>query len=167
MRNIVFGILVIFFALTSCSQDDESLQRIDQVLNIYMKSTTNQDLLNAKKNGSYSSFSVNDFLGDKDVSPVNTFALKMRQDSTYYLEYIAGAKRKKFDSAGTTYYSRMRVTLTKTVDNKPESTIDTLEIHYRNSPNLFQVSKVFYNKKPVFSKEADNPAWINNVTITK
>ena len=132
-----------------------------------MKSDTNPDLLNAKKSGSFTSYSVNDMLGDKDNSPVTTMPLRMRQDSVYYIEYIAGAKRKKFDSAGTTYYSRMAVTLIKTVNNAPQSVTDILEIHYRNTPEAFQVSEVLYNTKSVFSKESGAPNSINNVTIIK
>lgn len=168
MRNIVFGLLVIAFALVSCKSDDDSLQRIDQILNIYMKSDTNPDLLNAKKSGSFTSFSVNDMLGDNVSSPVTTIPLRMRQDSVYYIEYIAGAKRKKFDSAGTTYYSRMAVTLNRTVNNAQQPVVtDILEIHYRNSPEIFQVSEVLYNTKSVFTKESGTPNSINNVTITK
>jgi len=161
-----WSILIIVFALISCKSDDESLQRIDQVMNIYMKSNTNPDLLNAKKSGSYTAYSVNDMLGDRDISPVS-IPLKMRPDSTFYMEYISGAKRRKLDSAGTTYYSRMRLTLSKNVNNVPENTFDTLEIHYRNSLEVFQVSQVLYNRKLMFSKEAGAANSINEVTIVK
>ncbi|PKF72963.1 hypothetical protein [Chryseobacterium sp. PMSZPI] len=167
MRNIVFGILCIVFAVISCKrEDDDSLQRIDQILNIYMKSSTNPDLLNSKRAGSYTGYSVNDLLGDKDISPV-TIPLKMTTDSIFYMEYISGAKRRKFDSAGTTYYSRMQLTLNKTVNNATQSTLDTIEIRYRNTPLAFQVSQVLYNRKLMFSKDAGAPNSINVVTITK
>jgi hypothetical protein len=55
-----WGILVAVFALVSCKSDDDSLQRIDQLLNIYVKNSAGQDLLNSKKTGSYTGFSVND-----------------------------------------------------------------------------------------------------------
>ncbi|WP_312298919.1 hypothetical protein [Chryseobacterium sp.] len=166
MMKYFWSILIIVFALISCKSDDESLQRIDQVMNIYMKSNTNPDLLNAKKSGSYTAYSVNDMLGDRDISPVS-IPLKMRPDSTFYMEYISGAKRRKLDSAGTTYYSRMRLTLSKNVNNVPENTFDTLEIHYRNSLEVFQVSQVLYNRKLMFSKEAGAANSINEVTIVK
>ncbi|AZA78384.1 hypothetical protein EG347_13105 [Chryseobacterium sp. G0186] len=173
MKNIVFGILVIVFALTSCGSDDESLQRIDQIMNIYMKSSTNPDLLNSKKTGSYASYSVNDMFGTRDDSPVS-IPLKMTTDSVFYMEYIAGAKRRRLDSVspsnpgtGNSYNSRMQITLRKTINNTTETTIDTMEIQYRQSPTLFQVSKVIYNGKEKFSKEADAPNSINTVTIVK
>ncbi|WP_336963635.1 hypothetical protein [Chryseobacterium contaminans] len=168
MKNIFLYILLLSGVAISCGSDDDSLQRIDQILNIYMKSDTNPDLLNAKKSGSFTSFSVNDMLGDKENSPVTTMPLRMRQDSVYYIEYIGGAKRKKFDSAGTTYYSRMALTLNRTVNNAPQPVVtDILEIRYRNTPEVFQVSEVLYNNKSVFTKGAGTPNSINNVTITK
>ncbi|MEF9480466.1 hypothetical protein OWR28_24760 [Chryseobacterium sp. 1B4] len=45
--------------------------------------------------------------------------------------------------------------------------MDTLEVQYRNTPTVFQVSKVLYNRVQVFSKDADAPTSINTVTITK
>lgn len=166
MMKYFWSILMIMSVLISCKSDDESLQRIDQIMNIYMKNSTNPDLLNAKKPGSYTAFSVNDMLGDKDISPV-TIPLKMTTDSLFYMEYISGAKRKKLDSAGTTYYSQMQLTLSRNVNNATETTVDQLEIHYRNTPTVFQVSEVLYNKKPVFSKEEGTPNSINVVTVTK
>lgn len=166
MMKYFWSITILVFALISCKSDDESLQRIDQIMNVYMKSNTNPDLLNAKKAGSYTSYSVNDMLGDRDISPV-TIPLKMTTDSLFYMEYISGAKRRKLDSAGTMYYSRMRLTLSKNVNNTPENTIDMLEIHYRNTPTVFQVSEVLYNNVSVFSKEANAPNSINVVTVTK
>ena len=105
-------------------------------------------------------------LGDRDISPVS-IPLKMRPDSTFYMEYISGAKRRKLDSAGTMYYSRMRLTLSRNVNNAPENTFDTLEIRYRNSLEVFQVSQVLYNRKLMFSKEAGEANSINEVTIVK
>ncbi|AZB23912.1 hypothetical protein EG339_04405 [Chryseobacterium bernardetii] len=167
MKNIFLYILLLGCVVISCGSDDDSLQRIDQVLNIYMKSDTNPDLLNAKKSGSFTSFSVNDMLGAKDISPVTSIPLRMRQDSVFYIEYIGGASRKKFDSAGTTYYSRMEFTLNKSVNNTTQSVKDILEIRYRNTPEVFQVSEVLYNNQSVFSKDVGSPNSINNVTITK
>jgi hypothetical protein len=173
MMKYFWSILIIIFALISCKSDDDSLQRIDQIMNIYMKNSAGQDLLNSKKAGSYTGYSVNDLLGDKDVSPVS-IPLKVTTDSLFYLEYIAGAKRKKLDSVspenpgtGNLYVSRMLLTLSKKVNDETETTEDELEIHYRNTPTAFQVSEVLYNKELVFSKEADTPNSINTVTIVK
>ncbi|REC48244.1 hypothetical protein [Chryseobacterium pennipullorum] len=173
MKSILFGLLAVICTLLSCKSDEESLQRIDQIMNIYMKSDTNPDLLNSKKEGSYISYSVNDAFGTRDISPV-TIPLRMTTDSLFYMEYIAGAKRIRSDSTGPDnpgtgnfYHSRMQLTLRKTVDSLVQETEGILEIQYRNTPTLFQVSKVLYDGKTVFSKNADAPNSINTVTIVK
>ena len=172
MMKYFWGILVAVFVLVSCKSDDDSLQRIDQLLNIYVKSSTGQDLLNSKKTGSYTGLSVNDMFGTKDISPVSV-SLRMTTDSLFYMEYLAGAKRRRLDSispdnpgTGTSYYSRMQITYTKNT-NVNDNVVDILEVQYRNTPTVFQVSKVLYNDVPVFSKDENAPTSINTVTITK
>ncbi|UKB83713.1 hypothetical protein LF887_22345 [Chryseobacterium sp. MEBOG06] len=172
MMRYFLGILVVFFALISCKSDDDSLQRIDQIMNIYVKNSAGQDLLNAKKTGSFTGYSVNDIFGNNDVSPVS-LPLRMTSDSIFYMEYIGGAKRLRQDSispenpgTGTLYHSKMLITFTKST-NVSDNVTGILEIQYRNTPTLFQVSKVLYDGNAVFSKDADQPNSINNVTITK
>jgi len=60
----------------------------------------------------------------------------------------------------------MQITYTKST-NVNDNVVDTLEIQYRNTPTVFQVSKVLYNKVPVFSKDENAPTSTNTVTITK
>ncbi|MDH5036443.1 MULTISPECIES: hypothetical protein [Chryseobacterium] len=172
MMKYFWGIFIAVFALISCKNDDDSLQRIDQALNIYMKNSAGQDLLNSKKAGSYTGFSVNDIFGTKDIAPVS-IPLKMTTDSLFYMDYLAGAKRRRLDSispdnpgTGTSYHSKMLITFTKST-NVNDNVTGTLEIQYRNTPTVFQVSKVLYDGNEVFSKEADAPTSINTVTITK
>ncbi|WP_326981338.1 hypothetical protein VUJ46_13845 [Chryseobacterium sp. MYb264] len=167
MKNVVFGILVIFFALLSCRSDDDSLQKIDQLFNLYMKNNAGQDLLNSKKSGSFTTISMNDVNGTADVAPV-TFSLKMTTDSIYYIEYLAGAKRVTLDSISPedrTYQSEIDVTLTRPLtDSTNVSIVDRLKIQYHWTPSLFEVSKVFYNDELKFTKEPNVP---NVVTIVK
>ncbi|MFS4472793.1 hypothetical protein [Chryseobacterium sp. T20] len=172
MMKYFWGIFVAVFALISCKNDDDSLQRIDQVLNIYMKNSAGQDLLNSKLTGSYTGYSVNDIFGTKDIAPVS-ISLKTSPESLYYMEYLAGAKRRRLDSispdqpgTGTSYHSKMLITFTKST-NVNDNVTGTLEVQYRNTPTAFQVSKVLYDGNEVFSKEADAPTSINTVTITK
>ncbi|ASE63066.1 hypothetical protein EGY07_22030 [Chryseobacterium indologenes] len=172
MMKYFVGILVAIFALVSCKSDDDSLQRIDQVLNIYMKNAAGQDLLNQKKPGSYTGYAVNDIFGTRDISPV-TIPLRMTADSLFYMEYLAGAKRRRMDSispdnpgTGNSYFSRMQITFTKST-NVNDNVTGILEVQYRNTPTLFQVSKVLYDGTEVFSKNADAPTSINTFTITK
>ncbi|WP_261510284.1 hypothetical protein [Chryseobacterium paludis] len=167
MRNVVFGVLIVLFALLSCKSDDEDVQRIDQIFNLYMKNSAGQDLLNAKKAGSYSSIAMNDINGVSDIAPVS-FALKATADSTLYIEYIDGARRPKFDSispADRTYESRITLTLTKKLtETTNEVTNDILRIQYHWTPSVFEVSKVFYNDELKFTKKPGLP---NVVTIVK
>lgn len=168
MKNIIFGILIIFFALISCKSDDDSLQKIDQIFDLYMKNSAGQDLLNSKKTGSFISYSVNDVFGDKDISPVVT-TLKMTPDSLFYIEYLAGAKRVldstySPDAAERIYHSKMTLSLVKKVNNVNDTITDVLQIDYRFTPTVFEVSKVYYNNQLKFTKQPNIP---NVVTIIK
>lgn len=167
MKNVVFGILVVLFAILSCKRDDEdSMQKIDQIFNLYMKNGAGQDLLNVNKAGSFSSYAVNDVLADANVAPVS-IPLKMTSDSVFYMEYIAGATRKILDSVSPedrTYYSRLAFSLRRTVNNVADTISDTLEIQYRWTPTAFEVSKVYYNDTLRFTKQPGVP---NVVTIVK
>ncbi|MGG5209595.1 hypothetical protein ACQWU4_11655 [Chryseobacterium sp. MIQD13] len=166
---VLFKLIAVMFLMASCGSDDESLQRIDQVMNFYMKNSAGQDLLNPKKAGSYTAFSVNDDNGATDVSPVSV-PLKMTTDSLYYFEYVSGAKRIIMDSISPenkTYHSNLTFSLSRTVNNQVVTVTDAMEIRYRWTPSLFQVSEVLYNDQVIFSKEADAPNAINTFTIIK
>lgn len=162
-------LIAVLCILFSCTSDDDSLQRIDQIMNIYIKNSAGQDLLNSKKAGSFIGYSINDQNGSKDISPVS-IPLKMTTDSVYYMEYIAGAKRIALDSINPdnrTYRSKLLFSLRRTINKVTDTINDNVEIEYRWTPSLFQVSKVIYNGKVEFTKEANQPNSINVVTIVK
>lgn len=166
---LILKFIAILFLTVSCGSDDDSLQRIDQIMNIYIKNSAGQDLLNAKKAGSYTSFSVNDVNGTTNVAPVSV-PLKMTTDSLYYFEYIQGAKRIIKDSISPenrTYKSNLTFSLNRIVDNQTVTVTDAVEIRYRWTPSVFQVSEVLYNNQVVFTKAADAPNAINTITIIK
>ena len=167
MRNIVFGFLVIFFTFLSCGQDEDDLQKIDQITNIYMKNSAGRDLFHAKKDMTYFTYSMNDVNGVSDIAPVSS-ALKATADSTLFIEYIAGAKRIGMDTLdpnNKTYHSVITVSLVKRLNNTILDTInDRLEIQYRMTPSVFEVSKVYYNDTLRFTKQ---PGGSNVVTIVK
>ncbi len=167
MRNIVFGFLVIFCAFLSCRTDDDDLQKIDQILNIYMKNGAGRDLFHAKKDQTYFTYSLNDVNGSKDVSPVSS-TLRATADSTLFIEYIAGAKRVGLDTLdpnNKTYQSVITVSLVKRLNNTILDTInETLKIQYHMTPSVFEVSKVYYNDTLRFTKTPGSP---NVVTIVK
>lgn len=166
MRNIFFATALVLFALLSCRSDEDSVQNIDQILNIYIKNSAGQDLLNAKKNGSFSGYNMTDIFGTVDNAPVNN-TLKVTADSLYYIEYIAGARRVTLDSVSPdnrTYRSRINVSLRRTQNNVTDTINDILEIQYRWTPSVFEVSKVYYNNDLKFTKQPGSP---NVVTIIK
>ncbi|MCE3074937.1 hypothetical protein [Chryseobacterium gwangjuense] len=168
MKKSFWGILIGLVTLLSCRSDDDSLQKIDQIFNLYIKDASGKDLLNPTKIGSYTGVSLNDQLADNNVANVS-FGRKMLADSTYYIEYIAGAKRQLYndtDPENKIYRSEIRVSLTKKTSATTTAPvdIDTLEIFYRINPSVFEVSKVYYNKVLKFSKVPNEP---NVVTIIK
>ena len=164
MRNLFFLAIVAFFAFLSCRGDEESGQKIDQVINLYIDSL-GQDMLNVKVPGSYISSSMNDVYGLTDNAPVS-FTIKKDADTINYIEYLAGAKRIGIDSIGSTktYESKVALRLTKKVNDVNIITNDTVTIQYLSSPDIFQVSKIWYNGVLQFTKVEGQP---NTVKIVK
>lgn len=164
MKNVFFLTIIVFFAFLSCRSDEESVQRIDQVINLYIDSL-GQDMLNSKVPGSYTNSRMNDVYGLTDNAPVS-FTIKKDADTTSYIEYLAGAKRIGIDSSGTskTYESKVALFLTKKVNDSNRVTNDTITIQYLSTPELFQVSKLWYNGVLQFTKVEGQP---NTVKIVK
>ena len=164
MKNVFFLTIIIFFAFLSCRSNEDSVQRIDQVINLYIDSL-GQDMLNSKVPGSYSNSRMNDVYGLTDNAPVS-FTIKIDADTISYIEYLAGAKRIGIDSSGTskTYESKVALFLTKKVNDTNRVTNDTITIQYLSTPKLFQVSKLWYNGVLQFTKVEGQP---NTVKIVK
>ncbi|MGI9650402.1 hypothetical protein [Chryseobacterium sp. RLHN22] len=165
----LFPLLMLFgLTLLSCGSDEDSLQKIDQIFNLYIQDSSGKTMLNPSKIGSFTGVSFNDELADKDIANVN-FSRKMLEDSTYYIEYIAGATRKFVNDepdGSKIYRSLIEVSLTKKISDTQNDpvVIDSMEIFYRSSPSVFEVSRVLYNNQLVFTKVQDQP---NTATITK
>lgn len=161
MKNLLFGILMICFALLSCRSDEDSIQKIDQIINFYIQDASGKDLLIPNAIGSYTTISMNDVLAPTDIATVS-FSPKIDANSTNFIEYIAGATRQLqsgADSDDRVYRSRIRVALTKKItDTTSAASInDTLEIRYRWTPTVFEVSKVFYNNSELpITKDLEN-----------
>ena len=164
MKNVFFLTIIVFFAFLSCRSNEDSVQRIDQVINLYIDSL-GQDMLNSKVPGSYSNSRMNDVYGLTDNAPVS-FTIKKDSDTISYIEYLAGAKRIGIDSSGTskTYESKVALFLTKKVNDTNRVTNDTITIQYLSTPELFQVSKLWYNGVLQFTKVEGQP---NTVKIVK
>ena len=164
MKNVFFLTIIILSAFLSCRSDEDAVQRIDQVINLYIDSL-GQDMLNSKVPESYTNSRMNDVYGLTDNAPVS-FTIKKDADTISYIEYLAGAKRIGIDSSGTskTYESKVALFLTKKVNDSNRVTNDTITIQYLSTPELFQVSKLWYNGVLQFTKVEGQP---NTVKIVK
>ena len=156
MKNLFYLLLMVFTAFISCRNNDESVQQIDQIINLYIDSA-GQDMLNTKIAGSYISGRMNDVYGLTDNAPIS-FTIKKDADTIYYIEYLAGAKRIAVDSTSNskTYESKITLILTKKInDSTNKITNDAITIQYLSTPEVFQVSKVWYNNTLRFTKLAN------------
>ena len=59
MKNVFFTLLMVFFALISCRNDESDVQKIDQIIHLYIDSA-GQDMLNSNIPGSYVNVQGND-----------------------------------------------------------------------------------------------------------
>ena len=165
MKNVFFITMIAFFAVLACRSEEDPVQKIDQVINLYIDSL-GQDMLNTKIPGSYISSAMNDVYGLLDTTPVS-FSIKKDADTINFIEYLAGAKRIAIDSteSSKTYESKVALFLTKKInDSTRKTTNDTLKIQYLSTPDLFQVSKIYYNDVLQFTKVEGQP---NIVRIVK
>lgn len=165
MKNLFFLMLVAFLGFISCRNDENDVQKIDQVMQLYIDSL-GQDMLNVKLPGSYTSTSMNDVYGLTDNAPV-TFSVKKDADTVSFIEYVAGAKRLRIDSTefSKTYESKIALTLIKSInDSVKRTTNDTMTIQYLSTPTLFEISKVWYNDVLQFTKVEGQP---NVIKISK
>lgn len=165
MKNLFFILMIGAFAVLSCRNEDENIQRIDQIIQLYIDSA-GQDMLNSKIPGSYSDININDVYGLTDTAPV-AFSLKKNADTVTYLEYVAAAKRITIDSTATfqIYESKLALQLTKKLNDSTNLvTNDTVKIQYQSTPEIFQVSKIWYNNQLKFTK---TDQLLNVVKISK
>lgn len=156
MKNLFYLLLMVFTAFISCRNNDDSVQQIDQIINLYIDSA-GQDMLNTKIKGSYINSRMNDVYGLTDTAPVS-FTIRKDADTLNYIEYLAGAKRIAVDSTANskTYESKITLFLTKKInDSTNKITNDVIKIQYFSTPEVFQVSKVWYNDTLRFTKVAN------------
>jgi hypothetical protein len=75
--SIILSAIVLLF---SCRGDGDDVQTIDQVLRLYVKNSTGQDLLNSKIPGSYSSVTLLDQLDEITANkPISGYSLSKMQ----------------------------------------------------------------------------------------
>ena len=169
MKNAFFAILIIFAALISCRGDEESVQKMDQILHIYIDSA-GKDMLNNTIEGSYQTVSLNDEYGILDTAPVQV-SLRYDKDSLRYIEYVSGARRIGIDSSDANskiYESEIELTFTQKKANSTTPTTstftDVLVLNYTLKPEVFRIEKAWYNNILVFTKQDGQP---NIIKVTK
>ena len=158
--------LSLFFFL-SCRNEENDVQKIDQVINIYMHNADGVDLLNTRIKGGYTSVSGQDLNADRALQTISGFSVKKDKDTVAYIDYVAGATKLLKDSISSAekrYQSDFYLNLSKTVDKNTVIDTDTVKIEYNWSPAVFQVSKIWYNQKLVFTKAEGQP---NIIKIVK
>lgn len=169
MKLRISIILTAVVLLFSCRGDEEDVQTIDQVLMLYVRSATNnQDLLNSKIDGSYSTVALLDQLDETTANkPITGYSLLKDADTVVYMDYAAGAVRELKDSISPelkTYRSRFIIRYSKTVNSQTVNDDDIIEIEYNWTPSLFQISKLWYDNELKFTKV---PGQRNVVQIVK
>ncbi len=165
MKSRVSIFMLILTFLWSCRQDENGLQKIDQVLQLYIKNTLGQDLLNSSSTGYFQNLTMKDIGGIRDQMSISGYSLKKDQNGQNYLEYIAGAKRNLTDSISADhkkYRSDMILLLSTSATDSVD--VDTLSVFYDWTPQVFQIQTVNYNGKKVFTKTEGQP---NAVTVIK
>lgn len=167
--SIILTAVVLLFSCRGDNEDD--VQVIDQVLMLYVKSATNdQDLLNSKIDGSYSSVALLDLLDETTANkPITGQTFPKDADTVVYMDYPAGAIRLLKDSITPelkTYYSNFIIRYSKKVNDVVVTDFDsdTILIEYNWTPSLFQISKLWYNNELKFTKV---PGQRNVVQIVK
>lgn len=166
MRNLLLSLLL--FSIVSCKGDEQEVQQIDQVINLYYKDAAGKDLLNPNLKDTFFNIKFSDLNGARDLVPITSFSVRKTIDTVNYIDYVDGAVRVLTDSINPemkTYRSDFVISLTKkTGETTVEVLEDDIRIEYSWTPRLFQVSKIFYNGELQFSKVAGQP---NIFTIIK
>lgn len=163
-RLIILGILIF---LSSCRGEDESdLQKIDQVLNIYIKNAAGKDLLNTNIPGGFTAVRAQDLNADRALQEITGITVVKDKNAISYIDYSSGAVKilkSEISPTQKTYQSDFYINLSKIVNKETVTDVDTVKVEYNWSPNLFQVSKVWYNNKLSFSKVDGQPNIIHIV----
>ena len=154
--KIKFLLLTSVIFLFSCRKEDENdVQKIDQVINVYLHDNSGVDLLNTNIKGGYTTVSGQDLNADKALQEISGFSVKKDKDTIAYIDYVAGAKKILLDSISPVqkrYQSDFYLNLSKIINKKTVTDADTVKVEYNWTPTLFQVSKIWYNQKLVFTK---------------
>ena len=165
MKNSLLLILIAVVSRVSCRGNKDDVRQVYQVLTIYYQDAAVRDLLSPDLADSYGTIQFLDLNGERDLVPITSFTIEKNMADINYIEYPAGAVRAPQDTTDSNnkiYRSDFIIKLTR--KNSVNIEEDRVKIEYVLRPNLFQVSKFFYNGKLQFSKTSGEP---NVINITK
>lgn len=169
MNSRFFLLFIPVFFLFSCRGEDEGdLQKIDQIINLYISDSNGVDLLNTDNTDAYTTITLQD-LNDPDTAlkTISNFSIKEDTDGISYVDYASGATKVLQTTAGEypeTYQSEFYINLSKKVNSATVTDVDTIKIQYSYEPTQFKVSKIWYNNQLEFTKVGDEA---NIVKIVK
>lgn len=165
MKYFIFFLTTLL--LFSCNKREDSEQKIDQIVHLYIKNADGTDGLNPKNKKAYTSISLQDLNGDRSLQSINSYSLLYDKDSVRYIEYVAGARRILKDSTSPsqkTYQSDFILNLSRTVNSVLVTDADTVSLQYSWSPTLFALTKVAYNQKTQTLSKSNGA---NTISVTK
>ena len=169
MNFKVLPVLIISLFLFSCRGEDvNDLQKIDQIVNLYISNGSGVDLLNKNNTDAYTAIVLQD-LNDPNTAlkPISNFSIKEDANGIFFMDYASGATKILQSTAGNypeIYQSEFYINLSKTVNNVTTTDVDTIKIQYLSEPAHFKVSKIWYNNQLEFTKVGDEA---NIVKIVK
>lgn len=167
--NRLYLLLLLLIVAISCRGDESDLQKIDQVINVYITNSDGQDLLNSDLDGSYISYELWDLNGTYDLTEITSgFSLETDDDDVNFIEYISGATRVLTDSVSPNlkyYQSEFSFNLEREIDEDNTTfDIDTMTVNYLWTNSTFEVSTIYWDEELVFTKTEGEP---NTVKIIK
>lgn len=162
----IFNLLTFFgliFLFLSCRGEDSfEGQKIDQVVQIYLKSSSGENLLDPNREPVYS-VSFIDLDAERAGVSVST---QKKQDSIngFYLEYVAGAARieEAFPGGESGYRSTLQMISRDGVESVEE--IDTLVLRYSSTPEEFTIQQILLNDTLRFQRSGQT---LNQIILTK
>ncbi len=154
---------LIFFLFACRGEDSYSSQKIDQVVQIYLKNSLGEDLLDPMLQPAPYSVSFIDLDAERAGVSVST---QKKQDSTkgFYLEYVAGATRVEEAFPGVDLGYRSSLQMISRDGNNSAEEIDTLIFRYSSSPEEFSIEQIFLNDTLLFQKAGQT---INQIVLTR
>jgi len=168
MRHMFKYIFLVIMSagFISCSSDEDSIQKVDQKLKIYIKDKQGRDLLNTTDdNAVYARVLLIDLGANTTNQVLRGGSITRDSTNTYYIDYTAGGTRNLLSENGSTkqYETEVGVAFFKTTADVTPSVVDDLKLIYSMTPQVFKIQNIDFNNRTVFIKEDGKPNIVNIV----